>query len=624
MAAAQRAQAAGIPDQRAGVFAVGEAAAGQELAVAARLDDHRLAALFADLVGGDVGHLDPLALHILFGLLQAFGKALVELVHRVHPVGGAVFHGVQPLFHVGGEGHVHNVGELLQHDLVDRLAQRGGAQLFAVPLHIAAVHDGGDNGRVGGGPADAVLLQCVDQRRLGVQRRRLGEFLVGVQLLQRQLLALFQRGQGGLFLFLVVGGFLVQGGVAVKSHLVAAGAEQVVPCRDAHRDGVLLAVGHLAGHKPAPDQAVEPGGIAGKALLHLVGGQAGRGGADGLVGVLGGGGRAGLVLALDGADIPFAPVAADVLLGGGHRLVRDAQRVGTHIGDQADGAVAGDLDALVQRLGGPHGAGGRKAEPAAGLLLQGGGDKGRRRHAAAAALVHLGDDVVFAVQRGQDAVGLLPVGDGQLFAVGAGGQPGGKGGLALAELGVDVPVFVRLEGVDLQLPVADQPHRHALHPAGGQAAADLPPQKGRQLVAHQAVQLPPGLLGVEQVHIDGAGVGHALLHAFFGDLVKGDAVGGGGVQPQHIGQVPADGLALAVRVGGQQHAVRLFGLVLQLAHQLGLALDGDIVRLVAMLHIDAQLAGGQVADMAHACRDFVSLAQVLADGLGLGGGFHDH
>ena len=55
---------------------------------------------------------------------------------------------------------------------------------------------------------------------------------------------------------------------------------------------------------------------------------------------------------------------------------------------------------------------------------------------------------------------------------------------------------------------------------------------------------------------------HTLLHALFGDLVKGHAVGGGGVQTQNIGKMPADGFALAVRVGCQQNAVALLGFCL--------------------------------------------------------------
>ena len=342
------------------------------------------------------------------------------------------------------------------------------------------------------------------------------------------------------------------------------------------------------------------------------------------MGVLGGGGRAGLPAAGGLVHIGFAPAPADELLGRGHRLVRDAQRVGTHIGDEAHGAVVLDVHPFIQRLGGPHRAGGRKAEGPAGVLLQGGGDEGRGRRTPALALVHLGHRVGLALQRGEDRVGFGFGLDRRLGAVRPGGQPGCEGAALLRfQVGVQVPVFLRLELFDLQLPVPDQPHRHALHPAGRKPPAHLAPQKRAELVAHQPVQLPPGLLGVEQVHVDGAGVGHALLHPFFGDLVEGDPVGGRRVQTQQVGQVPADGLAFPVRVGGQQHAVALFGLGLQLLDQLLLALDGDILGLVPVFNVNAQLAGRQIPHMAHAGGHLVPAAQVLANGLGLGRGFHN-
>ena len=40
--------------------------------------------------------------------------------------------------------------------------------------------------------------------------------------------------------------------------------------------------------------------------------------------------------------------------------------------------------------------------------------------------------------------------------------------------------------------------------------------------------------------------------------------------------------------------------------ELFLAFDADVLRSIAVLHIDAQLRRGQVADMAHACGDFVA------------------
>ena len=85
--------------------------------------------------------------------------------------------------------------------------------------------------------------------------------------------ALLQRGEVRFLLFLFVGGFLVQGGKAVKGHGVAAGLEVVIRRADGDRHGILLAVCHLAGHKAAPDHAVELCGVAADALVHLVGRQ---------------------------------------------------------------------------------------------------------------------------------------------------------------------------------------------------------------------------------------------------------------------------------------------------------------------------------------------------------------
>ena len=231
--------------------------------------------------------------------------------------------------------------ELFQHQPVHSPAQQGGLELFLVALHIAAVDDGGDDGRVGGGAANAVFFQRLDEGSFGIAGGRLGELLFALQLPQLEHLSLLQRGKVRFLLFLFVGGFLVQGGKAVKGHGVAAGLEVVIRRADGDRHGVLLAVCHLACHKAAPDHAVQLCGVAADALVHLVRGQGGHRGTDGFVGVLCCRGALGLPCALIGADIRFAVSTGDILLGGGHSLVRDAQTVGTHIGDQTHHAVPG-------------------------------------------------------------------------------------------------------------------------------------------------------------------------------------------------------------------------------------------------------------------------------------------
>ena len=74
--------------------------------------------------------------------------------------------------------------------------------------------------------------------------------------------------------------------------------------------------------------------------------------------------RAGLRLILArrlGAVIrTVAPI--DEVARRGLRLLGDAQRVGTHVGDQAHRALARDVDALIELLGDGHRAPGRHVE----------------------------------------------------------------------------------------------------------------------------------------------------------------------------------------------------------------------------------------------------------------------
>ena len=86
------------------------------------------------------------------------------------------------------------------------------------------------------------------------------------------------------------------------------------------------------------------------------------------MGVLGA--RLGLVAV--GLGVMFAVAARNEGLGGGQGLLTDPQGVGTHIGDEAHGALALDIHALVQLLGDGHGPPGRHGELAGRLLLHGG------------------------------------------------------------------------------------------------------------------------------------------------------------------------------------------------------------------------------------------------------------
>jgi hypothetical protein len=86
---------------------------------------------------------------------------------------------------------------------------------------------------------------------------------------------------------------------------------------------------------------------------------------------------------------------------------------------------------------------------------------------------------------------------------------------------------------------------------------------GRQREADQIIERAAGAIGVDQVMIELARVRHRLGHRLLGDRVEGDALHRLGSAffaptPPHM---PADRLALAIRVGGEDQAVSFLGLV---------------------------------------------------------------
>ena len=70
------------------------------------------------------------------------------------------------------------------------------------------------------------------------------------------------------------------------------------------------------------------------------------------------------------------------------------------------------------------------------------------------------------------------------------------------ERGLDGPVFVGLEGLDLGLAVAHEAQRHRLHAAGRAGARQLAPQHGREREADEIVERAAGQIGLDQRRID--------------------------------------------------------------------------------------------------------------------------
>ena len=261
----------------------------------------------------------------------------------------------------------------------------------------------------------------------------------------------------------VVRAFLVHRDVAGLDERGAVGAQQVAlraVGTGAHvdRHGIEHRVAHLRGDRALPDQGVEAVEVILELALDVGGRDRRRGRADGLVGFLGIL-RLGLVDARLFGDLVLAVQPRRHLADLGHRLGGERHRVGAHVGDESDAALA-DVLPLVQLLREPHGAPRVEAELARGLLLQGGGGEGRG--GVAAALLALDREHGERAGRGRldgalDLARLRLVGEAELFDLAAAvlEQLQREVLRAVRALALDGPVFLRLEGFDFLFALAD-------------------------------------------------------------------------------------------------------------------------------------------------------------------------
>ncbi|MPM75099.1 hypothetical protein SDC9_122090 [bioreactor metagenome] len=369
---------------------------------------------------------------------------------------------------MGGKLKVRDIGKPLLHQLRHHAAQVRDLQVLALLDDVLPIDDRRHGGGVSGRPADALFLHGTDERCVGVVGGGLSEMLVPVEFLQRQRLPLSQRGQGGfLFLFLLVFALFIDGGIAREFQARRGGAENVLPRRNVHGYAVVHGVFHLAGQKTAPDQFVQSVLFSGQIALHLLRRQCNATGADRLVGILCIG--LGLVVPGLGGVVILAVPAQNKALGGGERLLADAQGVRSHIGNEAHGALTRNVHALIELLGDGHGPPGGHAQLSGRVLLERGGGKRRGGTALLVCPLHGRNGkrlISGSLHHGFYLFGGLQL---RLFAVFS-VVVGGKFRLfrvIAPENGVQRPVFLRLESLDLPLPVVHHPGCHGLHPSGG-------------------------------------------------------------------------------------------------------------------------------------------------------------
>ena len=328
--------------------------------------------------------------------------------------------------------------------------------------------------------------------------------------------------------------------------------------------------------------------------------------------------------------------------GGRDRGFGQRRGVGTHIGDEA---------ALVEALGHAHGALRTPAQLAAGLLLQGRGHERCSGRSAVGPVLerahHEGHTLEGHGQRGGGRFGqvcrvgarehttvaeVLATRDAKAIDSDELGAEGTR-----VEQALDIPVRRRAERDPLTLAVDNEPRRDRLHPPGRQAGHDLLPQDRRDLVTVETVEDPTGLLRVDEILVEVAGLLHGALDRVLGDLVEDHPFDGhrGG---EYLEQVPGDGLALAVLIRREQEGVGPGEQLLELGDLRALIGVDDIEGGISVIDVDPEPRPGlalvlrgdirralrQIADVAHRGLDVVGVTEVALDRLGLGWRLDDH
>ncbi|MFK4666672.1 hypothetical protein ABIF76_007526 [Bradyrhizobium ottawaense] len=454
----------------------------------------------------------------------------------------------------------------------------------------------------------------------------LGKMLGDGQALPLERVVRAHRGQAaGVLVLLVVAAFLVEREEAVELDHLAGGAQlqRAGACLRRDVDGGALELGrfHLARDGALPDQLIKSRLIGVELAAHAVGAAGHVGRTDRFVrflGVLG----LGLVLARSVRHIGVAVILTDHLARLGDRLGGDLHAVGTHVSNES-GGLAADVDAFIEALGDAHRVRRRKAVFAAGFLLQRRGGEGRLRIAPGGLRVYRGHGVGGRLQRLLEVFGFRAGSDVEaldLLAVRA-HETGLERIAARGEQGRDQrPIFTRDEFLDLELAVADEAQRHRLHAAGGAGARQLAPQHGGEGEADQIVQRAARHIGVDQRAVDLARMLHGVRDRLLGDGVEHHPLDLLVLQRalflQHLQHVPGDGLALAIRVGGENQAVGVLqglGDVVEPAGRLGVDLPDHLEIGVG---IDGAVLRGQVADMAERGQNLIGRAQIFVDRLG--------
>ena len=388
---------------------------------------------------------------------------------------------------------------------------------------------------------------------------------------------------------------------------------------------------HLAGHRALPDQGIEPELVFLEHALEVVGVAGNRRRTDGLVRLLRVPGL-GLENSCFVRHVPWAVTLRDDLADFVERDCRQRHGVGTHVGDQADVAFAGEFDAFIKTLGRAHRALRIETELARSFLLQR-RSRERRRRITPTLLLRNGQRRQLAACGVKD--GSLDIA-GRAFVLEAellylvtfvGNQAGYERLLVLADVGLDRPVLAGLERFDLELAFDDHAECRALYAAGRKTGLDLLPEQRRKVETDEIIQRASRLLCADEIIGDIARMVDGFLHRMLRNLVKHDPVHRFGVQrilfPEQFDQVPGNGFALAIRVGREIQRVRLLQRTDDRIHVFFIALDDLVLHRETTVGIDGAFFGDEVANMAIRSHHLEIFSEIFADGLRLGWRFND-
>ncbi len=277
----------------------------------------------------------------------------------------------------------------------------------------------------------------------------------------------FRKGRQrpfGVVLGAVVAAFRVDPGEAVEYGPGSRGPQLVGPVGELDARRLEHPGRHLRGQRSLPDQTVQAPFVAADVASDRVRVALEAGWSDGLVRLLRGA-RPGPVRAPFRRGVGIAEARSDHVAGLADRLAGQGDRIGAHVGDQADLAIS-RVDTLVQPLRHGHRALRAEAELAARLLLESRGGERRRRIAVLALDRQRADDRV----RGAERLGVagrgrfvadLRLGPVEPDEVGREGLPGGG-----REAGLEGPVLARDERADLALAIDHEANGDRLDAAG--------------------------------------------------------------------------------------------------------------------------------------------------------------